>query len=588
MKAIMVMYDSLNRRLLQPYGCDWTETPNFLRLAQHSVRFDNHYANSLPCMPARRELHTGRYNFLHRSWGPVEPFDDSMPELLKQNGIHSQLMSDHWHYWRDGGATYHNRYSGWEVSRGQEGDCWKPDLAFHGSAESDFGSPDNPYVAERPILTANQNDRRQIRCEAEMPMVRTFDLGLEFLERNHDQDNFFLQIETFDPHEPFYLPPDLDEDGVRYDWPPYYPVREGEDVVTRVRERYARLLKLCDAQLGRVLDRMDAYDMWKDTMLIVNTDHGFLLGEHGWWGKSVMPLYNDLTNTPLFVHDPRFPEADGTSRDMLTENIDLAPTVLEFFGVPRPDSMSGAPLRAAVEEKKKLHDYALFGIHGGYINITDGRYVYMLPPATPDNEPLNEYTVMPTHHDRLFSVEELRGAAIEPGCAETKGVPVLRIPRRTPQANMARFGAKLFDNKTDRAQLCEIRDPALEKRMLELMLRALKENHCPREQYERMGLPCGREELSGEDYEEILRRRAAYAEQSELAQLRLSPAAAATYRVLTAMLPYLAEEAKDKLNALCEGSFVDAESMERLLLPLVHNEDRAIAIYYARLNGRTI
>ena len=89
-------------------------------------------------------------------------------------------------------------------------------------------------------------------------------------------------------------------------------------------------------------------------------------------------------------------------------------------------------------------------------------------------------------------------------------------------------------------------------------------------------------------YEEILRRRAAYAEQSELAQLRLSPAAAATYRVLTAMLPYLAEEAKDKLNALCEGSFVDAESMERLLLPLVHNEDRAIAIYYARLNGRTI
>ena len=56
MKAIMVMYDSLNRRMLQPYGCDWTETPNFCRLAAHAVRFDNHYANSLPCMPARREI----------------------------------------------------------------------------------------------------------------------------------------------------------------------------------------------------------------------------------------------------------------------------------------------------------------------------------------------------------------------------------------------------------------------------------------------------------------------------------------------------------------------------------------------------
>ena len=37
-------------------------------------------------MPARRELHTGRYNFLHRSWGPLEPFDDSMPQLLDDNG----------------------------------------------------------------------------------------------------------------------------------------------------------------------------------------------------------------------------------------------------------------------------------------------------------------------------------------------------------------------------------------------------------------------------------------------------------------------------------------------------------------------
>lgn len=282
MKAIMVMYDSLNRRMLQPYGCDWTETPNFCRLAAHAVRFDNHYANSLPCMPARRELHTGRYNFLHRSWGPVEPYDDSMPELLKENGVHSQLMSDHWHYWRDGGATYHSRYSGWEVSRGQEGDNWKPDLAFQPDPATDFGCPEVPYVPLRDTLRANQNVRRRIQTTTDMPMVKTFDLGLEFLDRNHSQDNWFLQIETFDPHEPFYLPPDLDGEGRRFDWPPYCSVREGEDVVDRVRQRYARLLKLCDRQLGRVLDKMDECGLWDDTMLIVNTDHGFLLGEHGW------------------------------------------------------------------------------------------------------------------------------------------------------------------------------------------------------------------------------------------------------------------------------------------------------------------
>ena len=98
MKAIMVMYDSLNRHFLEPYGCQWTKTPNFTRLARRALTFDNCYVGSMPCMPARRELHTGRYNFLHRSWGPLEPFDDSVPELLRRAGIHTHLVSDHYHY----------------------------------------------------------------------------------------------------------------------------------------------------------------------------------------------------------------------------------------------------------------------------------------------------------------------------------------------------------------------------------------------------------------------------------------------------------------------------------------------------------
>jgi hypothetical protein len=57
-KAIMVMFDSLNRRMLPPYGCDWTHAPNFSRLAERAVTFDNAWARSMPCMPARREIHT--------------------------------------------------------------------------------------------------------------------------------------------------------------------------------------------------------------------------------------------------------------------------------------------------------------------------------------------------------------------------------------------------------------------------------------------------------------------------------------------------------------------------------------------------
>ena len=72
MRTIFVLFDSLNRSALGCYG-GLIDTPNFDRLAAKSTIFDNHYIGSMPCMPARRDMHTGRLNFLHRSWGPLEP-----------------------------------------------------------------------------------------------------------------------------------------------------------------------------------------------------------------------------------------------------------------------------------------------------------------------------------------------------------------------------------------------------------------------------------------------------------------------------------------------------------------------------------
>lgn len=108
MRAIFVLFDTLNRRFLPPYGATEVIAPNFTDLAERAVTFDNAYGGSMPCMPARRELHTGRHNFLHRGWGPLEPFDDSVPELLKKAGVYTHLVTDHRPYWTDGGATYYH------------------------------------------------------------------------------------------------------------------------------------------------------------------------------------------------------------------------------------------------------------------------------------------------------------------------------------------------------------------------------------------------------------------------------------------------------------------------------------------------
>ena len=221
MKAIMVMYDSLNRHMLPNYGCDWTLAPNFRRLGERTVTFDNHYVGSMPCMPARRELHTGRHNFLHRSWGPFEPFDDSTFTILKQNGVYTHLVSDHYHYWEDGGATYHHRYSSWVNVRGQEGDAWKGEVA-------------DPEIPEHLGRIARQDwvNRKYMQEERLTPQAQTFAAGLEFLETNRDQDNWYLQIETFDPHEPFFTFKqwkdryNYDWDGPHFDWPMYERVTE--------------------------------------------------------------------------------------------------------------------------------------------------------------------------------------------------------------------------------------------------------------------------------------------------------------------------------------------------------------------------
>ncbi len=487
----MVMFDSLNRRLLEPYGCDWVQTPNFRRLAERAVTFDNAYVGSMPCMPARRELHTGRYNFLHRSWGPIEPFDDSMPEILKDSGVYTHLVSDHYHYWEDGGATYHNRYSSWEIVRGQECDHWKSALR----------TPQMPATVGGLGREAhNWANRRHLADEQDHYQTVSFDNALAFLEENHDQDNWFLHLETFDPHEPYFAPERFralypSAAGAHFDWPPYREVQETPAEVERCRRECAALHTMCDASLGRVLDFMDAHDLWQDTMLIVNTDHGFLLGEHGCWAKCWAPFYNEIALTPLFIWDPRC-GVRNQRRQALVQTIDLAPTLLEFFGRPRPPDMQGMPLRDTVANDTSVRQAGLFGLFGGHVNCTDGRYLYMRGPALPANGPLHEYTLMPTRHGvgRAFIEPELLATAelAEP-FGFTKGLKTLKLdahalPLRTGAGRQAQFPTALYDLEADPQQCRPLADAAVEARMSRLMAELMAANQAPVEQFVRLGL----------------------------------------------------------------------------------------------------
>jgi len=497
MKAILVMFDSLNRHMLGPYGCNGVATPNFDRLARHGVTFDHAYIGSMPCMPARRELHTGRYNFLHRSWGPLEPFDFSMPRQLDAAGIHTHLITDHHHYSKAGGHNYHTQYTTWEFIRGQSGDNWIAEVEpFGGDAEL-------PNLHDRRSDAYRQDrvNRTVAKMEADWPQARCFQAGLEFLERNHAKEDWFLQIETFDPHEPFFAPEiyrrlqrcGSREEGAYYDWPAYVPATESEEERDKVRKEYAALLTMCDAQLGRVLDFMNLHEMWDDTMLIVNTDHGFLLAEHGWWGKGAMPWYQELAHIPLFISDPRA-DCDGERRSSLVQTIDLAPTILDFFGQDIPKEMQGHSLTATVEKDQPVREYALFGRHGDHVNLTDGQHVYMRGVDDLSAAPaVHEYTMMSSKYNNgVLAADEWNEMEIVGPFDFTGPYKVLKIPsRRQGRCAPEILGTHyLFDLDHDPGQRENLagRTPELEATLQREMVRLMEESCAPAEIYDRLGL----------------------------------------------------------------------------------------------------
>ncbi len=502
MKAVFLMFDTLTRKVLECYGGTTVKTPNFRRLAERAVTFDAHYAGSLPCMPARRDLHTGRLTFLHRSWGPLEPFDNSFPELLGAAGVYTHLVSDHYHYWEDGGATYHNRYASYEFIRGQESDAWKAmveppwDRLREKYHRLQFGE------GLRDKFRKHMINREFIRDEADFPSVKCFAEGFAFLDRNREADNWFLQIETFDPHEPFFAPERFRRDyptnysGPILDWPPYARLDELPEECAELRANYSAILAMCDDLLGQMLDYFDRHRLWRDTALIVGTDHGFLLGEHDWWAKNRMPCYQEVAHIPLFIHLPTQPGLAGSRRHALTQTMDLMPTILDLFGVAPPEEVRGRSLLPVLDRDAAIREAALYGVWGSATNIADGRYTYFRYPREVTEQEIYQYTLMPTHMVQRFSTEELADTRLAEPFEFTKDTPLLKVPgiAKSPWKALepgffADTETVLFDISSDPEQATPLHDPAVEKRLGALMVRLMNEHEAPPEAFARLDLP---------------------------------------------------------------------------------------------------
>ncbi|MDT0203163.1 sulfatase [Nocardioides sp. AE5] len=497
----MLLLDSLNRHMLGGYGSQEFETPNLDRVAARSLRFDNHYAGSLPCMPARHDILCGALDFLWRPWGSVEAWEATLPSLLRDSGVVSALVTDHPHLFETGGENYHTGFTAWDFARGSEDDPWQTrrDPSAHGTPAG------LPTIRESPLHAAYDRSRSYFRSEADFPGPRTMSAAADWLEANADEhDRFFLFIDEFDPHEPFDTPVEwaskYDDTwhGPRLVWPPYVRggLRQGrlsEREGWQLRANYGAKLSMIDHWLGRILDVFDRNDLWQNTALFVCTDHGHYLGEHDNWGKPASPIYQEMGQLPLFVAWPGRPA--GSTRALST-SVDLFATLAEIFAVTPKHRTHGRSLVPLIEGRaSEVREHLLSGVWGREVHVVGDGVKYAHAPAE-QNGPLamwsNRWSTIPLHAYPAGTLAPLDARArldFMPGSS----VPVIRQPfvpgDMLPIWAQAPFeGNVLFDLHNDPGESENRAGSRLERDAEDMLVAALDEVEAPAEQYQRLGL----------------------------------------------------------------------------------------------------
>jgi len=497
--AIVILLDSLNRHMLGAYGGREFSTPNLDRLAARSVRFTKHYAASLPCIPARHDILCGAWDFLWRPWGSVEIWEDAITAHLHRAGVVSQLISDHPHLFETGGENYHTDFTAWDYQRGHEGDPWKTqgDPSWAGAPMFGF-KRDMPY----------DRSRGWFRGEADFPGPRTMQAAAKWLGENANaHDRFFLFVDEFDPHEPFDTPDayvkrtDPDWDGAPLIWPPYAVGAVANGMISEregrhIRARYGAKLMMIDHWLGRVLDAIDAQKLWRDTLVILCTDHGHYLGEKDIWGKPAVPLYETIARIPLLIAAP---DVEAGTCDALTTSVDIFATLTELFGVTdkiRQRTHGASLLPLLTREKVAIRDWILAGVWGREVHYIDASTKYARAP-TGKNEPLsmwsNRWSTMPTHiltrEQELPLPDERARLDKMPGSR----VPVLRqmwdASDALPYWAGRRFtGNHLYDLQEDPDENENLAGSSREAGIADALRTALKQVEAPQEQFARLGL----------------------------------------------------------------------------------------------------
>jgi arylsulfatase A-like enzyme len=374
MNVVVICLDTLRADVIRHLGASHMRTPALDNLAREGVWFDHAFAEALPTIPARRSLFTGIRGFPWRwvmdttgsqpgapqlpGWHAIPPHQPTLAERLVRAGYATGLMADTYHLFKPT-MNFTRGFMSWQFARGQEADPYR--LGTPGELElSKYTRRLDPPPWVLCQWLWNVKDRRR---EEDFTFAQCVRNAIRFLDDTRELRPFFLWIDTFEVHDPWHPPREYADAYTGYEWQglePIDPVREpglsGAEQ-ERAKALYYGSVTFADRWIGVLMDHLAGRGLLDETIVVVTSDHGTQLLEHGRFGKDNRHLHAYTTQVNLLVRHPRGPR-DKVVR-AFAQHIDLAPTVLGWLGVPH-ERLDGEDLWGlATGDRTSLRDWVL-------------------------------------------------------------------------------------------------------------------------------------------------------------------------------------------------------------------------------------
>ena len=390
-------------------------SPNIDKLAASGRLFTRHYVQVPTCGASRCALLFGRRaghfpadvsNEAIEKTAAKQPVP-SLPALFRRNGYQTVAIGKITHY--PGGHSGKDWQDGPEELPGSWDECtmpcgpWKtPEAAMHGyaggagrAAEKEKGKP--------PLMQITGADDKSCPdgWTAEAAIARLKELAVTGGEKP-----FFLAVGFLKPHLPWVMPqpytagdlpvPPLPAVASKPDFPStwhnsaefrQYRFIEGDpfsstEAALKGRQAYLACVRYTDAQVGKLLDALAGSPAAANTVVVLWGDHGFLLGEHGVWGKHC--LYEEALHSPLIIRVPEQAKA-GAASDAIVETVDIYPTLASCAGLPLPEGLEGSSLMPQLRDPSAASDGIAIAAWQQFVTVRDDKHRLIVSKKNPEH-----------------------------------------------------------------------------------------------------------------------------------------------------------------------------------------------------------